>query len=169
MPSQREKTTLVRQVLRRLEQQHGVEARPAASSPQAGDDERGNDNGGGPLEQVLFGILSRGTSARNALQALHRLRTEFTDLNEVRVSTSRQVAEAIQTVADPEAKAVAILALLKDLFLKRHGVNLDFLRRLPEAEARAFLERLVLEYPRSALVPQARRELDRLLGRVPRS
>jgi tetratricopeptide (TPR) repeat protein len=34
-------------------------------------------------------------------------------------------------------------------------------------EARSFLERLILDYPRSALVPQARRELDRLQGRVP--
>jgi tetratricopeptide (TPR) repeat protein len=36
-------------------------------------------------------------------------------------------------------------------------------------EARDLLERLVLEHPRSALVPQARQELDRLQGRVPRS
>jgi TolA-binding protein len=34
-------------------------------------------------------------------------------------------------------------------------------------EGRLLLERLILEHPRSALVPQARRELDRLLGRVP--
>jgi hypothetical protein len=31
------------------------------------------------------------------------------------------------------------------------------------------LEKLIIEYPRSALVPQARQELDRLQGRVPRS
>jgi tetratricopeptide (TPR) repeat protein len=34
-------------------------------------------------------------------------------------------------------------------------------------EARSYLERLILEHPRSALVPQARRELDRLGGRTP--
>jgi hypothetical protein len=34
-------------------------------------------------------------------------------------------------------------------------------------EATVLLERLILEYPRSALVPQARRELDRISGRVP--
>lgn len=34
-------------------------------------------------------------------------------------------------------------------------------------EARLMLEKLILEYPRSALVPQARQELDRLQGRVP--
>lgn len=37
------------------------------------------------------------------------------------------------------------------------------------AEARHYLETLIVEYPRSALVPQARQELDRLQGRVPRS
>lgn len=36
-------------------------------------------------------------------------------------------------------------------------------------EARVYLEKLILEYPRSALLPQARQELDRLQGRVPRS
>jgi tetratricopeptide (TPR) repeat protein len=34
-------------------------------------------------------------------------------------------------------------------------------------DARLMLERVILEHPRSALVPQARRDLDRLLGRVP--
>lgn len=58
----------------------------------------------------------------------------------------------------PEAPA-ALLFLGRTLAGRPGGLD----------EARAFLERLVLEYPRSALVPQARRELDRLLGRVPRS
>ncbi len=35
------------------------------------------------------------------------------------------------------------------------------------AEARTLLETLILDYPRSALLPQARRELDRVMGRVP--
>jgi len=42
--------------------------------------------------------------------------------------------------------------------------------RDPDApEARELLERLILEHPRSALVPQARRELNRLQGRIPHS
>ncbi|HEX7118947.1 MAG TPA: tetratricopeptide repeat protein [Longimicrobiales bacterium] len=58
----------------------------------------------------------------------------------------------------PEAPA-ALLALGRSL--ARRPASLD--------EARAFLERLVLDYPRSALAPQARRELDRLQRRVPHS
>lgn len=50
---------------------------------------------------------------------------------------------------------------------------LDLARALmvrPEsrAEAQLLVERLILEYPRSALVPQARQTLDRIGGRVPR-
>ncbi len=37
------------------------------------------------------------------------------------------------------------------------------------AEAQVLVERLILEYPRSALVPQARQMLDRAGGRMPRS
>jgi tetratricopeptide (TPR) repeat protein len=40
-------------------------------------------------------------------------------------------------------------------------------RAADRGEARSYLERLILEHPRSALVPQARRELDHLGDRVP--
>lgn len=58
--------------------------------------------------------------------------------------------------ASREAPA-AILSLARSLALRD--------RALPEA--RGLLERLILEYPRSALVPQARSELDRLESRTP--
>ncbi len=58
----------------------------------------------------------------------------------------------------PEAPA-ALLALARALAGREDRV----------AEARELLERLILDHPRSALVPQARRELDRLQGRVPSS
>src|SRR5690606_5519091 len=40
-------------------------------------------------------------------------------------------------------------------------------RNAPAQEIQSLLERLILEHPRSALVPQARRALDELRGRVP--
>lgn len=60
--------------------------------------------------------------------------------------------------AAPEAPG-ALLALARSLSHRTETTN----------EARDFLERLILDHPRSALVPQARQELDRLQGRVPRS
>lgn len=56
----------------------------------------------------------------------------------------------------PEA-AAALLALGRALAAEADRLE----------EARSYLERLLLEHPRSALVPQARRELDRLEGRLP--
>lgn len=56
----------------------------------------------------------------------------------------------------PEA-AAALLALGRALAAEAGGLE----------EARSYLKRLLLEHPRSALVPQARRELDRLEGRLP--
>jgi tetratricopeptide (TPR) repeat protein len=58
----------------------------------------------------------------------------------------------------PEAPA-ALLALARSLSHRSESMT----------EAREYLERLILEHPRSALVPQARQELDRLQGRIPRS
>jgi hypothetical protein len=53
----------------------------------------------------------------------------------------------------PEAPA-ALLSLARSL--------ID--RRAPEGDVRLLLERMIMEYPRSALVPQARRELAQLAG-----
>jgi tetratricopeptide (TPR) repeat protein len=56
----------------------------------------------------------------------------------------------------PEAPQ-ALLALARQQLVRKQG---------PE-EARLLLERLIVEYPRSALVPQAQRELERLAARQP--
>jgi hypothetical protein len=43
------------------------------------------------------------------------------------------------------------------------------LRRAHPADAVAHLEHLILTYPESAVVPEARRELERAKGAIPRS
>ncbi|HEX6940119.1 MAG TPA: tetratricopeptide repeat protein [Longimicrobiales bacterium] len=80
-----------------------------------------------------------------------------------RAELPREAERIRRTIAadhpdSPEAPA-ALLALGRSLAARPGS----------EDEARAFLERLVLDYPRSALVPQARRELDRIRRRVPHS
>jgi tetratricopeptide (TPR) repeat protein len=65
------------------------------------------------------------------------------------------VRDYAQTLEAP----VALLALARYVLERPGG----------EDEARELLERLILDYPRSALVPQARRELDLLHSRVPAS
>lgn len=71
---------------------------------------------------------------------------------------AEQIRREIVTVyPDSREAPLAMLTLARTLLLDKHTPD----------EARMLLETLILEHPRSALVPQARRELDRLLGRVP--
>lgn len=65
--------------------------------------------------------------------------------------------EIVAEYPDTRAAPMAMLTLARNLAREN---------RAP-AEARMLLETLILEHSSSALVPQARRELDRLLGRVP--
>ena len=116
-----------REVLRRLEEQHG---RPGETSLRP------------PLEQLILGILGGQTSERMARQALRRLQEEFVDFNEVRVTRPADLARTIQMVADPEEKARRIVAVLQQLFAKNSRVDLDFLTSLPIPQARGVLEQL---------------------------
>jgi len=127
MGSPKARTSRWRQVLRRLEKQHG-RPEPAARRP--------------PLEQLILGLLSDQTSERKAVQALRRLQTDFVDFNEVRVTRPNDLAAAIHMVADPQAKAKRILRVLHQLFLRNACVTLEFLTRLPLDQARGFLEQL---------------------------
>jgi tetratricopeptide (TPR) repeat protein len=65
--------------------------------------------------------------------------------------------EIVETYPQSSAAPAALLSLASALVAR--GASID--------DARLLLEKVILEYPKSALVPQARRDLDRLLGRVP--
>lgn len=127
MPTRTRTAALWRRVLNRLEKEYG--------RPERGVQRR-------PLDQLILGLLSAGTSERKAAQALRRLQTDFVDFNEVRVSRPNDVAEAIQVVADPEGKANRIIRVLQQLFLRYGGVDLDLLLKAPLGEAQASLQQL---------------------------
>ncbi|MFN9216090.1 MAG: hypothetical protein ACK6DK_16205, partial [Gemmatimonadota bacterium] len=122
-----------------------------------------------PLTGQAFLALARGDTVA-AMLAFSRAAAEVPDaaallrLEAARLADARRdVAAAMPLwaaiieadVASPEA-AEARLARARAA-----------LRRGEGTAARADLEALLLEQPQSALVPQARRELERLAGRVP--
>jgi hypothetical protein len=72
-----------------------------------------------------------------------------TGLSEEAEQMRREIVE--EAPESPEAP-LALLALARQRLVRKDGQD----------EARQLLERLIVEYPRSALVPQAQRELDRL-------
>jgi hypothetical protein len=64
--------------------------------------------------------------------------------------------EIVTTLGRTQEAPAALLALARGVLARGGAVD----------EARVLLEKLILEYPRSALLPQARSELQRLPSRV---
>ncbi len=100
-----------------------------------------------PIDQLLIGILHRGTTVSRAERALARLRSTVVDLNELRVSDPRsEILESLgPNFAHAMEKAVAITLALNGVFDRYHEISLDALRCKPKkakVEARRFLEGL---------------------------
>lgn len=96
-----------------------------------------------PVEQVILGILSSSASDSKALRAARALRETMVDLNEIRVSTDREVAAVIGLYLNNAlTRASALRRALNAIFRKEHAVNLDRLHSLGRREARQYLEDL---------------------------
>ncbi len=91
-----------------------------------------------PLEELLLGVLAQGSSERSASRAYRRLTQFFVDLNEVRVSTPKDIEAAISDLPNAEDKAYAVKETLSHVFNKRNEISLGFLEEASAAEARRF-------------------------------
>jgi len=92
-----------------------------------------------PLDQLLLDLLAENSSERRARRAFKRLKADFVDWNEMRVSFLREIESAISMVAQGPAKAVFIKNILVDIFSNHHRVSLDFLREASDAVAERYL------------------------------
>lgn len=70
----------------------------------------------GVLEQFLYGLLRQGATTDQADTAFQTMRTRFFDWNEVRVSSYREIEEAIDPLPGAEKKAHLILLFLQEVF-----------------------------------------------------
>ena len=108
-----------------------------------------------------FGLLFSGAGELpgNEPAAILQYAAELAERHDMESEAERARRVIVTDYAQaPEAPA-ALLALGRALGARNETID----------EARSFLEKLVLDHPRSALLPQARQELDRLQGRIPRS
>ncbi|HEX7049778.1 MAG TPA: tetratricopeptide repeat protein [Longimicrobiales bacterium] len=97
--------------------------------------------------------------ARPERSAILDFAADLADREELPLEAERIRRTLVMDFADMQEAPAALLALGRALAARPDQLE----------EARHYLERLVLDYPQSALVPQARRELDRLRARIPRS
>ncbi|HUU81913.1 MAG TPA: hypothetical protein VM243_00290 [Phycisphaerae bacterium] len=96
-----------------------------------------------PLEQLVVALLGWDTSAGNAAKAYRKLTEKMADLNEVRVSSLREISAVIREfVPDAPDCARNISRALGAIFHRENGVTLDSIRGKGRREARQYLDSL---------------------------
>ena len=92
--------------------------------------------------QLLKFILLEETSGQAVQEALERLRQVFVDFNELRVSFSKEIAEALPGVPHALRKAARLTRLFNAMFLRHNTMNWDFVRTMGVRELRQYFERI---------------------------
>jgi endonuclease III len=127
----------VRAITRRLERRFGQLLPPRASDP---------------LDELILTVLSQHTSDVNADRAFASLRSAFPTWEAVVAAPEAAVADAIRSGGLANTKAPRIQAILGEVRDCGGADDLDRLRDLPDAEARAYLTSLPGIGPKTAAV-----------------
>jgi endonuclease-3 len=78
------------------------------------------------LEQFVYAILRENSTRASADQAFQSLQDRFYDWNEVRVSSTLEIVEALDgTVSDPEARGQRIVDFLQEIFETTYSFDLE--------------------------------------------
>jgi endonuclease-3 len=93
------------------------------------------DEGRPVLEQFLYGICRECATRDLADQAFANLREQFYDWNEVRVSSAREVEEALSDLPEAEPRAERLINFLQEVFEKDFSFDLEGLRKKGLKEA----------------------------------
>lgn len=107
-----------------------------------------------PLEELVLTVLSQHTSDANSLAAFQNLRRQFPAWTDVRDAGEAELADAIRSGGLANTKARRIKAILQQITEERGALDedLDFLRTLPLAEAKRWLQSLPGVGPKTAAV-----------------
>jgi endonuclease-3 len=81
------------------------------------------------LEQFIFGLCRENTTAEQAKQAYENLRKRFFDWNEVRVSSVRELEEAMAGLPDAESRAQRLVSFLQEVFETTFSFDLEGLQK----------------------------------------
>ncbi|MSQ22165.1 MAG: endonuclease III [Dehalococcoidia bacterium] len=105
-----------------------------------------------PVSELVVTILSQHTSDVNAERAFGQLMDAFGNLEAVAVAEVEAIAHCIRSGGLAQQKAPRIKAALNKVMDERGSLDLDFLRALPLAEAKAWLKALPGVGPKTAAV-----------------
>lgn len=88
------------------------------------------------VESVLLAILRENHNLQDALRAMARFRSDYVDLNELRVSEIKEYQEIIGPLADSETRARSIRRFLRELFKHNYKFDIDGIAKKTFKEAK---------------------------------
>ncbi len=103
-----------------------------------------------PLDELVLTNLSQNTSDRNSGRAFRLLKARYTSYQAVLEAPTNELYEVIKPAGLGNIKAPRIQAVLGEIVRRRGALDLDFLRELPMAEAKAWLTSLPGIGPKTA-------------------
>ncbi len=81
------------------------------------------------LEQFLYAICREGVTRELADQAYKSLQEKFFDWNEIRVSSTRELAEVMDGLPEPENRAQRLIDFLQEVFETTFSFDLESLQK----------------------------------------
>src|SRR5262249_37563679 len=81
------------------------------------------------LEQFIYALCREGATREQADGAFRALRERFFDWNEVRVSSQRELEEALADLPDPELRAQRVVNFLQEVFETTFSFDLEGLHK----------------------------------------
>jgi endonuclease-3 len=93
------------------------------------------------LEQFVYAICREGVTRAAADRAFRSLRERFFDWNEIRVSSTRELAEALEMLPDAEGRAQRLIDFLQEVFETTFSFDLEGLHKKGMKQAAKTLQR----------------------------
>ena len=81
------------------------------------------------FDEVVYAVVREGLTTAEADAAFDRLKQNFFDWNEVRVSTIQEVADALAPVPHPGEKATRVIAFVQEHFERTYSFELEDLEK----------------------------------------
>jgi endonuclease-3 len=94
------------------------------------------------LESIVFAVLADGTTTAKADAAYQRLRTNYYDWNEVRVSALVELQDQLSDLPEPDHRAARLKGCLRFIFESTYGFDLDQLKKVPMKELGVRLQKM---------------------------
>lgn len=91
------------------------------------------------LEELVFSVFLQSAKEDTARKGVDALMASYVDLNEVRVASASDLADALKEHGGPVSNVRIVVNTLNALFSLRHSLALDWLREVPRGKARKFL------------------------------